>query len=69
MSENETPEVLESSKPSKLARVKAVAITTGIFVIPTAVMVGASYAGLKTSMNNLEAAKLALETAKLTSQA
>lgn len=69
MSETETPEVIEPSKPSKLIRVRNAALTAGIFVIPTAVMVGASYAGLKTSMNNLDAAKLALETAKLTSQA
>lgn len=65
MSETETP-VVEVAKPSKLASVKNVALTAGIFVIPSAVMVGASVIGYKTSINNLEAAKLAFETAKLT---
>jgi len=69
MLETETP-VVEAAKPSKLARVRNTALTAGIFVIPSVVMVGASVMGYKTSLNNLEAAKLAYETAKLsTSQA
>lgn len=69
MSETETPEVLEVPQPSKLAKVRNVAITAGIFVIPTAVMVGASALGYKTSCNNLEAAKLTFEAAVLNNKA
>lgn len=68
MPETETP-VVEETSPSKLARVRNAAITAGIFVIPTAVMVGASAVGYKTSVNNLNAAKLTLEAAKLAVQA
>jgi hypothetical protein len=69
MSENETPEVVDSSTPSKLARVKRAAITVGIFGIPVVVMTAASYAGFKTSVNNVETARLTLEAAKLANKA
>jgi len=62
----ETPEVLEPTTNSLMSRVKSAAIVGGIFVMPTAAMVGASFLGFKTSVNQLEAAKLAFETAKLT---
>lgn len=69
MSETVTPEVPEQpSKPSKLARAGRATIAAGIFVIPTAVMVGATAVGYKTSLNQLEAAKIALEAAKLYAQ-
>jgi hypothetical protein len=69
MSETETPEVLEPTKPSKLARIKSAAITTGIIAIPGALMVVPTVLGYKTSLNQLEAAKLTLEAAKLNTQA
>lgn len=55
----------ESVKPSKLARIKSAAITTSIFVIPTAVTVAGAIVGYKTSSMNFETAKLNLEAAKL----
>lgn len=61
----ETPVVVEPSKPSKLKRIKANAVTAGIFVIPV-VLTGASmyYSGKLVRMQ-LDTAKLNLEAAKL----
>lgn len=55
----------KSVKPSKLDRVKSTAVTTGIFVIPMVVTVGASIVGYKTGKMNFDCAKLNLETAQL----
>lgn len=61
----ETPVVVEPSKPSKLKRIKAHAVTAGIFAIPV-VLTGASmyYSGRLVRMQ-LDTAKLNLEAAKL----
>jgi hypothetical protein len=67
MSETETPAV-EVPTPSKMTRVRNVAVAAGVFVIPSAVTIGASIMGLKASVNNLNAAKLTLEGIKLTKQ-
>ncbi len=55
----------ETPKPTKLSRIKDVAITAGIIVIPVALTVGSVYAGLKVSKDQLETARLNLEAAKL----
>ena len=55
----------EPVKPSKMQRIKDKAIMTGIFVIPTVVIAGSLYAGIRTTSIQLEIAKLNLETAKL----
>jgi hypothetical protein len=68
MSETVLPD-FEMSKPSKMARLRSTATGVGFFVIPTAFVAVVTVAGYKTSLNNLEAAKLAFETAKLNAQA
>jgi hypothetical protein len=55
----------EPVKPSKLSRIKSAAVTTGIIVIPVAVVVGSMYASVKMTKTQLETAKLNLEAAKL----
>jgi methionine synthase I (cobalamin-dependent) len=65
MSENEIPEVVELSKPSKLKRIKSNAITVGTIVVPIAVFGGLMYISVKMTTTQLETAKLNLETAKL----
>lgn len=65
MSENETPKVVEPSKPSKLKRIKNNAVTAAWVIIPVG-LTGASmfYSGKLVKMQ-LETAKLTLEAAKL----
>lgn len=65
----ESEPVVDTVKPSKFARVKSAAVTTGIFVIPTVVTVGASIIGYRTGKMEFDAAKLNLETAKLAAAA
>lgn len=66
MSENETPEVVELHKPSKLSRIKSNAVAVGIYTIPIALVGGLMYASVKMTAMQLETAKLTLEAAKLT---
>jgi hypothetical protein len=61
----ETIKVVESPKPSKLERVKSVAVTVAWIAIPTALTGGMMYASLKMSKMQLDTAKLNLEAAKL----
>jgi len=66
--ENFKPEINkdpEPAKPTKLQRIKAAAITTGIITIPTVIVAASLYAGMKVSINQLETAKINLEAAKL----
>lgn len=65
---NETPEVLESPKPSKLAKIKSTALVAGFYGTCVAITGGSIYAGFKMSKMQLETAKLNLETAKLNKQ-
>lgn len=65
MSENETPQVVEPSKPSKLKRIKSAAINAAWVTIPTGLLAGSMYLSLKVSREQLEAAKLNLEAARL----
>lgn len=61
----ETPEVLEPVKPSRLKKIKSAALVAGFYGTCAAVTAGSIYASIKTSKNQLEAAKLALEAAKI----
>jgi hypothetical protein len=66
MSETTEPTpAVESTKPSKLTRVKSAAVMAGITIIPTAITVGLTCIGYKTGKMNFDAAKLNLETAKI----
>lgn len=62
--ENETPEVIDLPKPSKLKRIKDAAIVAG-FYGTTAVITGASlYYSVKMARMQLETAELNLENAR-----
>lgn len=65
----EAEPVVESAKPSKLARVKSTVIAGGIAMIPVALSVGTALVGYKTGKMQFDAAKLNLETAKLAAAA
>lgn len=65
MSEIETPEVAERTKPSKIDRLKSAATVAGITLVPTLVTVGLSAIGYKTGKMQFDAAKLNLEAAKI----
>ena len=65
MSENETPKVLEPSKPSKLKKIASGAATAAWIAVPTAALGGSIYFSYKMGLMQLETAKLNLETAKL----
>jgi hypothetical protein len=58
-------ESTETIKMSKLDRVKYAAVGIGVFVIPSAITVGAIYASTRNAKMGLEAARLNLEAAKL----
>jgi hypothetical protein len=70
MSENETPQVLEPSKPSMLKKIKSTAVSVGIgtvvYGLPAAMFAGSIYASYKITRMQLDTAKLKLEAAKLT---
>lgn len=51
-------------KPSKLQRIAAGAIATGIFVIPAAITAGSIYYGIKMQKMQYETAQLNLEAAR-----
>ena len=63
--ETEIHEVFEPSKPSKLERVKSVAITAAFIGVPVGVTVGLSVLSYRMVGMQLETAKLNLEAAKL----
>jgi hypothetical protein len=65
MSETETIESVDTVKPSKLQRVKSVAVMAGITVIPTAITAGLALVSYKTGKMQFDAAKLNLEAAKI----
>lgn len=69
MSESETPEVLEPSKPSRLSRIKSNALVAGIYLVPVALAGGSMYVTTKNAKLALETAKLNFETAKLNHKA
>lgn len=52
-------------KSSKLQRIKSATITAGIFVIPTAAMVGSIYYSVKVTKMAYETARMNLEAAQL----
>ncbi|MFL5660102.1 MAG: hypothetical protein ACJ8BW_01990 [Ktedonobacteraceae bacterium] len=65
MPDNETAAIPvdEPVKPSKLKRIKDVAITTGIIVIPVALSAASVYYTVKMGKIQLDTAKLNLEAA------
>lgn len=62
--ENETPEVIDLPKPSKLKRIKSAALAVGFYGTTTAIVGASLYYSAKMARMQLETAELNLENAR-----
>lgn len=65
MSVNETPEVVETVKSSKLSKIKSAAAAGAFWGLPAIALGGSIYASVKMTKMQLDTAKLNNETAKI----
>jgi len=63
--ESQAERNVEAIKPSKLDRIKSIAVTVGVTTIPLALTAVPVIVSIKTGRMNLETARLNLETARI----